>query len=303
LEEKKPSGLKVRQGIQKFMTEQRSKIFELEFDEDKFELVNIEIELEHLHPIFEGYKIINLSDIHLGQWISPEHLEGIIGYVNRQNPDLITLTGDYVSYILDNYEKPLEDSFTKLNPKDAKVGVLGNHDHWLGADKIRTIFKKSGIIDVSNGVYTIDKSKEPFKSDSQFEKVLHIAGVDCVTVCKNNFEKVMEELPEEGPAILLSHEPDFAQTSSITGRFGLQISGHSHGGQFIIPGTNTTLFRGSHSTKYPVGEYKVKDMVQYTSKGLGTNIFWFRINCKPEITVFTLKCANRKKKKIKIEFE
>jgi predicted MPP superfamily phosphohydrolase len=302
LEEKKPSGLKVRQEIQKFMTKQRSKIFELEFNEDNFELVNIEVELENLHPIFEGYKIINLSDIHLGQWISPEYLEGLINYVNKQNPDVITLTGDYVSYILDNYEKTLEKSFAKLNPKDVKVGILGNHDHWLGADKIRNIFKKSGIIDLSNSVYTIDKSQEPFESDSQFEKILHIAGVDCVTVCKDDFEKVMEELPEEGPAILLSHEADFAEISSISGRFGLQISGHSHGGQFIIPGTNITPFRCSYSSKYPVGEYKVRNMVQYTSKGLGTNIFWVRINCKAEITVFTLKCANRKMKKIKVEF-
>jgi hypothetical protein len=297
LEEKKPHGLKVRQGIQKFMTNQRKRMFDLEFDKDKFELVNIEVELDELHPSFNGYKIINLSDIHLGQWMSPKHLEGLVDYVNQQNPDMITLTGDYVSYILDIYEKPLKDSFKKLKAKDKKLAVLGNHDHWLGAEKIRDIFKKSDIIDLSNTVYTLDKSKNDEK------RILHIAGIDCVMVGKNDFDKVMKELPKEGPCILLSHEPDFAKISASTGRFGLQISGHSHGGQFIIPGMNTTLFRGSHSKKYPVGKYKVKNMVQYTSKGLGTNIFWFRINCKPEITVFTLKSTEDKKKKIKIDFD
>ena len=81
--------------------------------------------------------------------------------------------------------------------------------------------------------------------------------------------------------------------------FDLQISGHSHGGQFIIPKVDTTPFRGPNSRKYPVGLYKVRNMMQYTSKGLGTNSFRFRINCKPEITIITLK--TNKKRKIEIK--
>jgi hypothetical protein len=98
---------------------------------------------------------------------------------------------------------------------------------------------------------------------------------------------------------MLAHEPDFADITSLTGRFALQISGHSHGGQFIIPGLNTTILRGEGSQKYPVGEYKVGDMIQYTSKGLGTNVFWLRINCAPEITIFKLKSPEVDKKENK----
>ena len=101
------------------------------------------------------------------------------------------------------------------------------------------------------------------------------------------------------PSILLAHEPDFAEESSKTNMFDLQISGHSHGGQFIIPKVDTTPFRGPNSRKYPVGLYKVRNMMQYTSKGLGTNSFRFRINCKPEITIITLK--TNKKRKIEIK--
>lgn len=294
METKKPHGLRYRQSLQKFMTKQRRGLFHSEFNENKFELVKVEIEIDHLPPKFEGYKIINLSDIHLGQYIIPEDLNGIVKFVNRQKPDVITLTGDYVSYILDCYEKFLEYSFKNLEAKDKKFAVLGNHDHWLGADRIRTILKKADIIDLSNTVYTIDKS-----SENDFE-VLHFAGVDSIMIGKNDFNKVMDEIHDDGPAILLAHEPDFANISATSGRFDLQISGHSHGGQFIIPKMNTTLFRGSHSRKYPVGKYKIKNMIQYTSKGIGTNVFWFRINCKPEITMFTLKAS--KKKKVKIDF-
>ena len=106
---------------------------------------------------------------------------------------------------------------------------------------------------------------------------------------------MISKLKKDVPSILLAHEPDFAVQSSKTGMFDLQISGHSHGGQFIIPKFKTTPFRGPNSTKYPVGLYKVENMIQYTSKGLGTNSFRIRINCKPEITIITLKSKNKRK--------
>ena len=283
MDSNKPSALKVRQGLQEFMTHSREISFGTEFSKEFFDVVNVDVELNKLDFEFNNYKIINLTDIHIGQWLTPEYLDGVVDYVNTLKPDLITLTGDYVSYILDDYEKDLEKSFKKLKAKNGKLAVLGNHDHWLGADKIRNILKKANIKDLSNDVYSI--------------KSLNIAGVDSCTVGADDLETVLTKLPETGASILLAHEPDFAKISSKTNRFDLQISGHSHGGQFIIPGTNIAPFRGPNSTKYPVGKYKVKNMIQYTSRGLGTNTFWMRINCRPEITLFHLKC----KRKIEID--
>lgn len=287
----KPSALKVRQGLQEFMTQSREMSFGTEFSKEFFDVVNFDIELNNLDLAFNNYKIINLTDIHIGQWLNPEYLEGVVEYVNTLKPDMITLTGDYVSYILEGYEEDLKKSFKKLKAKDEKLAVLGNHDHWLGASEIRNILKKADVKDLSNDVYTLKKSE---KNDNH-EKLLNIAGVDSYTVGADNLDSVLKKLPNQGAAILLAHEPDFAKISSESGRFGLQISGHSHGGQFIIPGTNIAPFRGPKSTRYPVGKYKVKNMIQYTSRGLGTNTFWMRINCKPEITLFHLK-SNEKQK-------
>ena len=287
----KPSALKVRQGLQEFMTQSREMSFGTEFSTEFFDVVNVDIELNNLNLAFNNYKIINLTDIHIGQWLNPEYLEGVVEYVNTLKPDMITLTGDYVSYILEGYEEDLKKSFKKLKAKDGKLAVLGNHDHWLGASEIRNILKKADVKDLSNDVYTLKKSE---KNDNH-EKLLNIAGVDSYTVGADNLDSVLKKLPNQGAAILLAHEPDFAKISSESGRFGLQISGHSHGGQFIIPGTNIAPFRGPKSTRYPVGKYKVKNMIQYTSRGLGTNTFWMRINCKPEITLFHLK-SNEKQK-------
>lgn len=269
---------RLRKSMQRGMTSWRNKLFKPEFRPDDFQLEEVEVHIPEIDPAFENYRIVNISDIHLGQWITPKHLDGVMDLVNEQNPDMVAITGDFVSYIFEDVAQELEASLKKLNPKEISVATLGNHDHWLDADKIRNILKKCGIVDLSNDVYTLKRG----------ESQLHVAGVDSVMLGKHRLDLVMEKLPEEGPAILLAHEPDFADISSTTGRFSLQISGHSHGGQFIIPGLGT-IIRGPHFIKYPAGKYQVKDMVQYTSRGLGTNVFWFRINCDPEITVFTLK--------------
>ncbi len=285
-EVERPQAMKIRQGIQDAMT---YSLPDKKFNEKNIDLVEIDIALKDLGWNFNNFKILNLSDIHLGQWINPEYLDEVMDYVNTLNVDLITLTGDYFSYNIDDYDESLEKSLKKLKAPYGKFGVLGNHDHWMDAEKIRTIFKNSQIVDLSNDVFTLNKGDE----------YLNICGVDSCTVCADNLDEVIKKLPQDIPSILLAHEPDFAKQSSQTGLFDLQISGHSHGGQFIIPKFDTTPFRGPNSTKYPVGLYKVGEMTQYTSKGLGTNSFRIRINCKPEITIITLKTT--KKQRIMIE--
>ena len=278
----RPPAMKVRQGIQNAMTQS---LPDKRFSEKNIELVEIDIALNDLGWNFNNFKILNLTDIHLGQWINPEYLDELIDYVNTLNFDLITLTGDYFSYNLNDYDQYLEKSLKKLNAKEGKFGVLGNHDHWMSADRVRKIFKNADVVDLSNDVVTLKKG----------EDCLNLCGVDSCTVCADDLDKVIAKMVKNIPSILLAHEPDFALESSQTGLFDLQISGHSHGGQLIIPKFETTPFRGPNSTKYPVGLYKVGDMTQYTSKGLGTNSFRIRINCKPEITIITLKTTKRKR--------
>lgn len=282
---KRPQAMKVRK-IQDAMT---NSLPNKKFNEKNIDLVEIDIELDNLGWNFHNFRILNLTDIHLGQWINPTYLDELIDYVNTLNYDLITLTGDYFSYNLFDYDKCLEKSLKKLKAPYGKFGVLGNHDHWMSASRVREIFKNSGVVDLSNDVYTLEKDGD----------CLNICGVDSCTVCADDLDKVIAKMPKNTTSILLAHEPDFAKESSQTNRFEFQISGHSHGGQFIIPKFETTPFRGPKSTKYPVGLYKVGQMTQYTSKGLGTNSFRIRINCKPEITIITLKTTKKQKIKIK----
>ena len=208
-----PQAMRIRQEIQESMN---NSLPEKKFRKEKIDVVEIDIELDNLGWDFHNYRILNLTDIHLGQWVTPEYLDELIDYVNTLNYDVATLTGDYISYIIDGYEDCLKDSFKKLKSNDGKFGVLGNHDHWMGADIIREIFRASDITDLSNDVCVLSKG----------ESKLNLAGVDSCTVCADNLDEVLAKLDDDSPTVLLVHEPDFAKESSQTGKIDLEISGH-----------------------------------------------------------------------------
>lgn len=247
------------------------------FDPTDFDITSHQVFIPHLDPAFEGYRIVHLTDIHMGHWITAERLAGVVELVNAQEPDLVAITGDFVSYVLDEIAADMVASLRRLNPKDATVAVLGNHDHWLGAMAVRSVLQASNIIDLSNDIHTLRRE----------QALLHIAGVDDVMVGADHLDGVLEKLSAPGTAVLLAHEPDFADTSAASGRFSLQLSGHSHGSQFVLP-VRGPLIRGPHFRKYPIGRYELNGMTLYTSRGIGTNALRLRINCPPEIAVFTL---------------
>ncbi len=264
--------------IQTAMNTTRKKLNKGEFNKESFEIVPLLIETEKIDKEFDDYKIVHITDIHLGQWITKEKLEGVVNLINSLEPDTIVLTGDYVSYQADRYLQDLEKCFKQLEANDVILSVLGNHDYWTNPNGIKAVLKKSNIINLENEIYNITKNS----------KTLQIAGIDCVTEGNDDIAKIEEQLDHDAPAIMLVHEPDFADTTSQLEPFILQLSGHSHGGQISIPKFRTPV-RGKNFRKYPQGEYKVNNMIQYTNRGIGTNMFWFRINCPPEITEITLK--------------
>jgi uncharacterized protein len=237
----------------------------------------VPVEMPRLAPEFQGYTIAQISDIHADSWMTQARMLRIVSLINKLKPDTVAITGDFVSWDAALYEPSLTAALKRLTPQDLTIGVLGNHDHWAGAAAIRRMMQQSTIVDLSNAVTTIRRQGA----------MLHLAGVDDVWTKHDRFDSVLEQLPAEGSAVLLVHEPDFAGISAASGRFDLQISGHSHGGQVVIP------FWGApklplYAKRFPSGRYQVKNMVQYTNRGIGMGKPKFRFNCRPEITVFVL---------------
>jgi predicted MPP superfamily phosphohydrolase len=229
---------------------------------------------------FDGYRIAQISDIHLdGDWMTRERLADLVGTVNGLAPDLIAITGDFVSGgPLDRFLPILRDGLARLRTPDGVVAVLGNHDHWTDPERVGGMLRDIGITELRNTAIGIERGGA----------TLQIAGVDDHWVGADRLDLVLERLTPNVPAILLAHEPDFADISAATGRFALQLSGHSHGGQISLPVLGPPLlpFLGQ---RYPRGRYRVGGMAQYTNRGVGMIRPYGRLNCRPEITLVGLR--------------
>ncbi|BAY08063.1 metallophosphoesterase [Calothrix sp. NIES-2098] len=241
------------------------------------EINSLELTLPHLSSEFNGYRIVQISDIHRDRWMNSRYLERVISLVNQQKPDLVAITGDIVTRNSPTFIPTLKAPLSQLKSQDKTVAVLGNHDYENDSDAIIQTIEQSGILHLGNYVYTLKRGSA----------MLHIAGVDDITAGKDRLDLVLQQLPEEGAAILLAHEPDFADISAMTKRFDLQLSGHSHGGQIRLP-FFPPLALPSLSEKYYSGSYQVGEMIQYTNRGIGMAGVHLRFGARPEITVFTL---------------
>ena len=242
----------------------------------------LELTLPRLGPEFDGYRIAQISDIHMDRWMTPDRLSEIVALVNKQGPDLVAATGDFITHSplssTAHLSPLLVEPLSGLRAPDGVVAVLGNHDHRAGAERVRPHLRESGIVELANEVRTLRRGASN----------LCVAGVDSMYMGKDRLGAVLDDLPGEGAAVLLAHEPDFVVSSAATGRFDLQISGHSHGGQVRLPLLGAPLYP-RHSRLYPDGLYGVRGMHAYTNRGLGTVLSHLRANCRPEISVFTLR--------------
>jgi len=246
------------------------------FDAADFAIVALEVQVPGLTSEFEGYRIVQISDLHMGHWLNAERLNGVAELVNQQEPDLVVITGDFISYSLSQIAEEMTAGLRKISAVDGVAAVLGNHDHWFDPQGVRHVLQDAGVRELANDVMSLQRGTA----------VLNVAGIDDILVGANDLDKVLAIMPVHGPALLLAHEPDFADESAASGRFFMQLSGHSHGGQILLPGLGP--FRGKMFRKYPLGRYQVGDMVQYTNPGVGTHVLRLRINVPPEITVITL---------------
>ncbi len=247
------------------------------------EVKHVRLKLPRLPEALSGLRVAQVSDIHLGPWMTPEKLQEIFNLVAAQSPDVLALTGDFVfrnsrlrkSYLLELEE--MSRSLRLLSDRFLIVAVLGNHDNMYSAFQVRDALQKGRAHVLMNTIHTLERGSARF----------HLAGIDDIYRGRPDLNKVLDSFPSDECAMLLVHEPDFADISAETGRFDLQISGHSHGGQVVLPFVGPPVLP-RHGRKYASGLYQVGKMFQYTNRGVGMTFPAVRFNCRPEITLFTL---------------
>lgn len=240
------------------------------------QITRLTLPIADLPPAFEGYRIVQLSDLHLGVRLIQEYLPVVVQAANREQPDLLAITGD----IATGRRRGLAEAQAVLAGLRARDGVwatLGNHDYSVGVDLVASALREAQIRLLCNAHCVIRRAADH----------LVIAGIDDVVQGIPDLPRTLHGVPEDSPVILLAHEPDFARIAAADRRIVLQLSGHTHGGQIRLPGLKP-LVLPTFGHAYPDGPYWVQGMVLYTSRGIGTGRMVMRFLCRPEMVVITL---------------
>lgn len=242
------------------------------------------------HPLipnsFDGIKMIQFSDTHLGFQYSLHQFNQLVEKINSLKPDIILFTGDLMDepnqYTEINKLIPI---LKNLHAPLGKYCIFGNHDHGgYGSEIYRNIMETTNFTVLLNNSAPV-KLKDGSK--------IYLLGIDDAMLGHPNLPLTLKNVPANTFKILLSHAPDLAETAA---RYPIQwqLSGHSHGGQIKIPFLGA-LVTPPFAQIYPEGLYSIGEnnpLSLYVNRGIGTTRLPFRFLSKPELTVFTLKSEN-----------
>ena len=245
---------------------------------------HVAIRLNRLPPEFDGLRLAQLTDIHFGPNIGRNHVEKAMQMAVAFKPDVVVLTGDFVSHPLlkpnrrqgAKFAEPCANALAQFK-RVPQIAVLGNHDHWTDPEIVHHALAERSINVLRNACFVLERG----------DKRLWIAGIDDAFERKADLNAALALIPADEPTILLAHEPDYADYAA---RFpiDLQLSGHSHGGQVRLPGIGP-LILPHLARKYHTGHYRIGKLQLYTSRGVGVINPPVRFNCPPEVTLITLK--------------
>jgi predicted MPP superfamily phosphohydrolase len=257
----------------------------------RIEVTERDIHLSGLAASLDGLRIAQLSDIHLDEFTEPFFLRDVIERVNRMEPDLVLLTGDFVSYGISTKQFAIGSAWQCANMltglKCRQVyAVLGNHDVSVDSKGVTAALTANGIKVLTNTCLPIERGGAR----------LWLAGVDDPLIGDPDPEAAIpasiRDVPHE-PIILMCHAPDYADDllAHPAGKaVDLMLSGHTHGGQVRLPLVGA-LELPDMGKKYVEGWFQLGRMQLYVNRGIGTVGVPFRLDCPPEISVFTLRIA------------
>ena len=246
-------------------------------------VVRKEICLKRWPARMDGFNIALLSDFHYDPIFSIHPIQSAVEMVNQARPDLVLLTGDFVtspffgdrSRGLANAE-PCAQLLQKLQAVHGLWAVMGNHDAAAGAAQVTAALQGAGVTVLSNAAAPIEHNGGRF----------WLAGVADVLQSSADLHSALQPIPSDEAVILMAHEPDYAD---YVARYpvDLQVSGHSHGGQMRLP-LLPPLYLPPLGRKYINGMYSIRELSLYTNVGLGTINLPVRLNCPPEVTLITV---------------
>ena len=233
---------------------------------------HVRLPVESLHADLENFKIVQISDLHVGPTIRKKYVQKVVDKINALNPDIVALTGDIGDGPVKVYREDVEP-FKKLRPKYGSFFVTGNHEYYWNGNEWLNAINNVGIIVLMNRGKIVNVNNA---------KVLMGGIPDPVSKILPEIEMIAEAGKEADFKILLSHRPGIARTAQSFG-FDLQLSGHTHGGQFF-PWTLVVKF----VHEFNRGLARLGKMWIYVNMGTGSWGPFLRVGSTTEITLIEL---------------
>jgi predicted MPP superfamily phosphohydrolase len=236
----------------------------------RIDVTDQRIWLNRLPEAFRGFRILQLSDIHHSRFFPLDRVAQMVELSNRLQPDLVALTGDFVTYSRASIE-PVAEMLGALEAKAGVVAVLGNHDFRVGAATIERALRRRGIEVLRNRHILLRRRGE----------LLPVAGVDDYRYGADP-ERALRGIPSGLPTMLLAHNPRLLERLAWHG-VSLVLSGHTHGGQVNLPLLGTIYGRSPERLRFKMGWDRLGSTQIYVSRGIGTIVLPWRLRCPAEM--------------------
>jgi len=245
------------------------------------------IRLARLPKAFAGFRIAQLSDIHIGPFMTADEVRKYVRITNDLKPDLIALTGDFVTWD-PSTQHAVVNALTGLHAPFGIFGCLGNHEAWSHTeDSITRMFQQVGIRILRQARAPISRQGESFNLIGvDFETSRHMApGRE--NFVRTYLEGVASLMSPDTVNILMSHNPDTFDRAAELG-IDLSLAGHTHGGQVALEFVSPEIAPSRLVTPYVAGWFQKPGGQLYVNRGIGTIGVPIRIGAPPEITVYEL---------------
>jgi predicted MPP superfamily phosphohydrolase len=241
--------------------------------------------LPRLPRAFEGFRICQLSDIHIGPFMPAEEIRKYVAIANAQKAEIVVLTGDFVTFDPDTQQAVVE-ALSGLRAPFGVYGCLGNHDAWARVeDSITELFRQTGVRILRAANASIATHGES----------LNLIGVDFQSPrrfgpsppVRDLLGNIVDLIDRDRVNILLSHNPDTFDRAAELG-VDLSLAGHTHGGQFALEFISPEIAPSRLVTPYVAGWFRKPGGQLYVNRGIGTIFIPIRVGAPPEITVYRL---------------
>ncbi len=251
------------------------------------EITNRRIGIKRLPKSFDGFRIAQLSDIHIGPFMTEGEVRRYVAITNELKPDLIVLTGDFVTW-KPAPEEAIVSALAGLKAPFGIFGCLGNHEIWAGVeDSITRLFSAQGIQILRGESTSIQRGGESLKLIGvDFQSVRRL-GRHSEGLVRRYLEGVQQLMLPDTVNILLSHNPNTFDRAAELG-IDLSLAGHTHGGQISLEFIHPGLTPSRLITNYIKGWFRKGQAQLYVNRGIGTILAPIRLGARPEITLLEL---------------